>query len=192
MPATRCFDAAPIGERAGEGEEHEIAAGHERGRQPARADLDRDLAGERGLGNRGERIELDARDPRRGASPTPAAGRDAFAHALAAPRARRDGAARSRSRWSRRARSARAPRPGRRSNPARRKTGRARPRDPLSSQFITRVTSEWWTAHNSSNSPRAVRRSLFATRCCSLASRARSRACAQASPARTPRNSGDL
>ena len=43
--------AAAIGERAGEAEEDQIAAGHEGGRQPVVGDFDRGFAGERGVGN---------------------------------------------------------------------------------------------------------------------------------------------
>src|SRR5262249_35416487 len=50
--------SAPIAERAREGEENEIAAGHERRRQPALADLDGDVARERGVGDLGERAEV--------------------------------------------------------------------------------------------------------------------------------------
>jgi hypothetical protein len=53
------LDAAPVGERAGEGEEHQIASGHEGGREPALADLDRDLARERGVGELRQRVETD-------------------------------------------------------------------------------------------------------------------------------------
>ncbi len=51
------FDAAPISERAGEGEKHEIAAGHECRRQARFRDLDRDVARQRGFGNRRKRVE---------------------------------------------------------------------------------------------------------------------------------------
>ena len=50
--------AAPVGQRAGEGEEDEVAAGHEGGRQAVVAHLDRHVAGQRGVGDGGERIEL--------------------------------------------------------------------------------------------------------------------------------------
>ena len=59
MPATRCVGAAPVGERAGEGEEDQVAARHEGGRQAVVGHLDRHVAGERGLGDGGERVELD-------------------------------------------------------------------------------------------------------------------------------------
>ena len=49
--------AAPIGERAGEAEEDRLRPGHEGGRQAALRDLDRDVAGERGVGDRRERVE---------------------------------------------------------------------------------------------------------------------------------------
>src|SRR5262249_60719513 len=52
------FDAAPISDRAGESEENEVAAGNERRRQPARADLDGDFTRERGIGNGGQRPEV--------------------------------------------------------------------------------------------------------------------------------------
>ncbi len=58
---------APIGERAGEGKEDQIAAGHEGGGQAAVGDLDGRFAGERRIGNGGKRVELDhvvVTDPR--------------------------------------------------------------------------------------------------------------------------------
>jgi hypothetical protein len=51
------FQPAPVGDRAGEGEKDEIAARHERGRQVVRGHLDRRLAGQRGVGDRAERVE---------------------------------------------------------------------------------------------------------------------------------------
>ena len=93
--------AAAIGERAGEGEERQIAAGHEGGRQAVLRHLDGDVAGERGLRDRGERVELDhvvVAEPRRPFR----AQRPACARGCAgARRARRGGAGRSRSRRSR-------------------------------------------------------------------------------------------
>ena len=50
---------APIGERAGEGKENQIAAGHESGGQAAVGDFDGGFAGERAVGNGGKRVELD-------------------------------------------------------------------------------------------------------------------------------------
>src|ERR1039458_1966767 len=50
--------AAAIGERAGEAEENQIAAGHETGRQFVVGDLDGGFAGERAVGDGGQRIEL--------------------------------------------------------------------------------------------------------------------------------------
>src|SRR5262249_47076966 len=50
--------SAPIAQRARKREENEIAAGHERRRQPALADLDGDRARERGVGDSGERAEV--------------------------------------------------------------------------------------------------------------------------------------
>ena len=51
-------DAAPVGQRRGEGEKHQIAAGHERVGQAIRAHRDRDIAGQRGIGNFGQRWYL--------------------------------------------------------------------------------------------------------------------------------------
>ena len=52
------LDPAPIGERARERQEREVAAGNKGGRQPARVDFDCGLARERGLLHFGECIEL--------------------------------------------------------------------------------------------------------------------------------------
>ena len=43
---------APVGQRRGEGQEDQVAAGHERVGQALRVHLDRDVAGQRGVGNR--------------------------------------------------------------------------------------------------------------------------------------------
>ena len=51
--------AAPIGERPREGQENEIAAGNECGGQAGIGDGNRDIAGERGVGQRLQRIEPD-------------------------------------------------------------------------------------------------------------------------------------
>src|SRR6266508_1394673 len=70
-PGDEMPGAAAIGERAGEGEEHQIAAGNERRWQSAGADLDRHLAGERRVRDLTKRVEAhhvvlaEARPPRR-------------------------------------------------------------------------------------------------------------------------------
>jgi len=51
-------DTAPVGERRGEGEEHQIAPGHERIGQAVLTHLDRDIAGQRGIGNLRQRRNL--------------------------------------------------------------------------------------------------------------------------------------
>ena len=47
-------DAAPVGQRGGEGQEHQIAAGHEGVGQAVRAHRDRDIARQRGVGDVGQ------------------------------------------------------------------------------------------------------------------------------------------
>src|SRR6516165_5992161 len=73
--------SAPIAERAGEGEEDEIAAGHERRRQPALADRDGNLARERGVGDGGKRAELNEVILAEPCRPRRREGLDALAHA---------------------------------------------------------------------------------------------------------------
>ncbi len=51
-------DAAPVGQRRGEGQEHQIAAGHEGVGQAVGAHRDRDIAGQRGIGNLRQRRNL--------------------------------------------------------------------------------------------------------------------------------------
>ena len=48
-------DAAPIGQRGGKGQEHEVAAGHEGVGQPVGAHFDRHVAGQRGVGDFSQR-----------------------------------------------------------------------------------------------------------------------------------------
>ena len=118
--------AAAIGDGAGEAEEDQIAAGHEGGRQAAVGDLDRGVAGERGVGNGGERIERDEVVLAQPRFPAGIERRPCARGCARADRARWRGAGHRRSRWFPRAKIARAPRPGRRWNPARRRTERAR------------------------------------------------------------------
>ena len=47
-------DAAPVGQRGGEGQEHQVAAGHEGVGQAVGAHGDRDIAGQRGVGDIGQ------------------------------------------------------------------------------------------------------------------------------------------
>ena len=120
------LDAAPIGDRAGEGKEHEVAAGHECRRQTRCGDFDRHFAGQRGFRNLRKRIDADdviVAEPR---APLLRVRRETPRECAGARQARRRGAVHKRTLSSRRAQSARAPRPGTQSNPARRKTGRAR------------------------------------------------------------------
>src|SRR5262245_63628981 len=80
--AYEMFHPAPICERAGKGEENEIAAGNERRRQPARANLDGDLARERGIGNGRQRPEMKHVILAEPFAPRRLERRDAFTHAL--------------------------------------------------------------------------------------------------------------
>ena len=59
MPDDDVTGTAPVGERAGETEEDQIAAGHEGGRQPVVGDFDGRFARERRIGDGGQRIDLD-------------------------------------------------------------------------------------------------------------------------------------
>ena len=52
-------EAAPVGQRAGEGEEHQIAPGHESVWQAARVSRDGDIMGHRRHGNFGQRLDAD-------------------------------------------------------------------------------------------------------------------------------------
>ena len=60
MPATRVPGAVLVGQRAGEAEDDQTAAGYERRRQTVSAHFDGGLAPQRALGDGGQRIELDA------------------------------------------------------------------------------------------------------------------------------------
>ena len=126
MPATDVLGAAPIGERAGEGEEHQIAAGHEGGRQAAVGHRDRGLARQRGVRDRAERVERQRHGPRPAArAQCGVKRREPLAHARAHGELDRMPLAVIEADRLDMREALAAPRRGRRWNPARRKTARA-------------------------------------------------------------------
>ena len=126
MPPTIWRDAAPVGQRRRESQKHQVAAGHERIGQTVRAHRDRNIAGQRGVGDFRQRRNFErvalaelcrpVRPQRFHAGEQIGAAVKLDGVALAVVEAQRFDPRKA----------LRAPRPGRSRNPARRKTAPAR------------------------------------------------------------------
>ena len=127
MPPTSTSRPRRSATRRREGEEQQVAAGHEGVRQAARVHLDLAFARQRGVGDLAEQRQVEqvvVAETRAPSAETLAC--SCVAHVQPALELDARGAGRSRSRSSRRARSGPAPRRGRWWSPGRRRTARGR------------------------------------------------------------------